>query len=899
MLNPILIVDDEQDYLDSVRRGLIGAGFKNLRLESDPRNAAAAVANGDRFDVALLDINMPWMDGLQLLERIKNTSPNTECLMVSAINEAKVAVDCLKKGAYDYLTKPVNRDDMVAAIRRALERKRLLEVIAVVKSEALPEIAPSRIPSALIARSEKMLRLLKEAELYASITVPLLITGQKGTGKETVARHIHDSGSQKGGPFVVLDLESLKGDQHLTALFGSEKGGGHIDQARKGTLFLDEISYLPSDVQAMLLKAMQENSYLRPGTSEKCPLDTRLIISTRLDPEALVSKGELRKDLYYFVKGSTLILPALKERRSDIPLLVEHFVSACAGDRDLAVAQDAMSTLCDYDFPGNIPELETVVKEMLARTTGSAITRDTLPDGIKAKIRVKFLAGLPAPKDILKNLNKDYLIRERWCPLELSGNRIVVIIDTLDDLMRRDEIQSVLKTKAVDFRPAEKEDIFKFIHHFYSKMGGEVELRDMIEKGIPDESGPVDDEPEITETDNIVPQIMNKIINEAFRRRASDIHIEPNPRERRVDIRFRIDGDLAPYEALPFNYRTALVSRIKIMAGMDITEKRLPQDGKIKFRCYNGETIELRVATLPIGGLEDTMLRLLATGELLRLEDVHLDPLNYEHLLAMSEKPHGLILCVGPTGSGKTTTLHALIEQIKRPALKIITIEDPIEISQPGIRQVQVNRKIGLDFSAAMRSFLRSDPDIIMVGEMRDPETAKIGTEASLTGHLVLSTLHTNDAPETVVRLLDMGLDPFHFGDSLVGIVSQRLVRSLCQRCRESYVPTEIEYRKILRTCGESFMSATLGITAREQLKLYRSQGCDACGGTGYWGRLAIHEVLVATDVIKRIIQKRGTVAEVRETAVSEGMTTLLQDGIKKAMKGLTDFDQLRRVSVR
>ena len=500
MQSAILIVDDEQDYLDSVRRGLIGAGFKNLRLESDPRNAAAAVANGDKFDIALLDINMPWMDGLELLERIKNTSPNTECLMVSATNEAKVAVDCLKKGAYDYLTKPVNRDDMVAAIRRALERKRLLEVIAVVKSEAPTEIAPSRIPSALVARSEKMLRLLKEAELYASITVPMLITGQKGTGKETVARLIHDTGSQKGGPFVVLDLERVEGNRHMEALFGNE-GGGHIDQARKGTLFLDEISYLPSDVQSMLLKAMQESGFTRPGTNEKCPLDARIIISTRLDPEALVGKGELRKDLYYFVKGSTLILPALKERKSDIPLLVEHFVSAYAGDRDLAVAQDAMSTLCDYDFPGNIPEMEAVVKEMVTKTTGGAVTRDTLPDSIRAKIRVKFLAGLPAPKDILKSLNKDYLIRERWCPLELAGNRIVVIIDTLDDLIRRDEIQAILKTKAVDFRPAEKEDIFKFIHHFYSKMGGEVELREMIEKGIPDESGPVDDEPEITETE--------------------------------------------------------------------------------------------------------------------------------------------------------------------------------------------------------------------------------------------------------------------------------------------------------------------------------------------------------------------------------------------------------------
>jgi type II secretory ATPase GspE/PulE/Tfp pilus assembly ATPase PilB-like protein/CheY-like chemotaxis protein len=899
MHNPILIVDDEQDFLDSARRGLLGAGFKTLRLESDPRNAAAAVENGDKFDVALIDINMPWMDGLQLLERIKNVSPDTECLMVSAVNEAKVAVECLKKGAYDYLTKPLNRDEMVAAIRRALERKRLLEVIAVVKSEAPTQISPSKISRAMIARSEKMLRLLKEAELYASISVPLLIIGQKGTGKETVARHIHESGPQKGGPFVVLDLESLQGDQHLEALFGSEKGGGHIDQARRGTLFLAEISYLPSNVQVLLLKAMQENSFVRPGTNEKCPLDTRLIISTRLDPEALVGKGELRKDLYYFVKGSTLILPTLRERKGDVPLLIEHYIGEYAGGRDMAISPDAMSTLCDYDFPGNISELESVVKEMLERSAGNVVTRDSLPDSIKAKIRIKFMAGFPVPLNLLKNMNKDYLIRERWCPLELAGNRVVVIIDNPDDIIRRDEIQTLLKTKAVDFRPADKEDIFKYIHHFYSKMGGEVELRDIIGKGIQDEFGPVDDEPEITETDNVVPQIVNKIINEAFRRRASDIHIEPNPRKRNVEIRFRVDGELTAYEDLPFNYRTALVSRIKIMANMDITEKRMPQDGKIRFRCYNGETVELRVATLPVGGLEDAMLRLLATGELVHMEDLQLDPMNYENLHSMSEKPYGLILCVGPTGSGKTTTLHALIEQVKKPTTKIITIEDPIEISQPGIRQVQVNRKIGLDFAAAMRSFLRSDPDIIMVGEMRDPETAKIGTEASLTGHLVLSTLHTNDAPETVIRLLDMGLDPFHFGDSLIGVISQRLVRKLCQRCRESYFPTEIEYRKILRACGEEFIATALGIEGREQLKLYRSQGCDACGGTGYWGRLAIHEVLVATDPIKKSIQLRGTVAEIREKAISEGMVTLLQDGIKKAMKGLTDFDQLRRISLK
>jgi DNA-binding NtrC family response regulator len=388
MHNPILMVDDEQDFLDSARRGLLGAGFRNVKLESNPIDAAAAVENGAKFDVALLDITMPGMDGLQLLERIKNASPDTECIMVSAVNEAKVAVECLKKGAYDYLTKPLSRDEMVAAIRRALERKRLLDVIAVVKSEVPPQISPGKISHVMIASSEKMLRLLKEAELYASITVPLLITGQPGTGKETMARHIHESGSRKDGPFVVADLENLKDDQYLDALFGSEKGNGHIDQARRGTLFLGEISYLPSNMQVMLLKAMQENSFVRPGTNEKCPLDTRLIISTRLDPEALVVKGELRKDLYYFIKGSKLILPPLRERKGDVPLLIEHYLGKYSGERDVAISPEAMSTLCDYDFPGNISELESIVKEMLEHTSGNVVTRESLPESVKKTIQV-------------------------------------------------------------------------------------------------------------------------------------------------------------------------------------------------------------------------------------------------------------------------------------------------------------------------------------------------------------------------------------------------------------------------------------------------------------------------------------------------------------------------------
>jgi type II secretory ATPase GspE/PulE/Tfp pilus assembly ATPase PilB-like protein len=280
------------------------------------------------------------------------------------------------------------------------------------------------------------------------------------------------------------------------------------------------------------------------------------------------------------------------------------------------------------------------------------------------------------------------------------------------------------------------------------------------------------------------------------------------------------------------------------------------------------------------------------------LENMELSERNYKELIGVAEKPYGMILCVGPTGSGKTTTLHAALRHINTPDRKIWTAEDPVEITQYGLRQVQVHPKIGFDFAAAMRSFLRADPDVIMVGEMRDFETAKIGVEASLTGHLVFSTLHTNSAPETIVRLLDMGIDPLNFADSLLGILAQRLVRTLCIKCKEAYHPSNDEYNEIVETYGpEQFEK--LNIPYTDELTLYRPKGCDICDGTGYKGRMAIHELLINTDHMKRLIQKRETVEVMRELATSEGMTTLLQDGLQKALKGFTDPKQVRRVCIK
>jgi type II secretory ATPase GspE/PulE/Tfp pilus assembly ATPase PilB-like protein len=353
------------------------------------------------------------------------------------------------------------------------------------------------------------------------------------------------------------------------------------------------------------------------------------------------------------------------------------------------------------------------------------------------------------------------------------------------------------------------------------------------------------------------------------------------------------------YQSVPFNYRSAIVSRIKIMSNLDITERRIPQDGKIKFKRLRGNDIELRVATIPTQGrVEDVVMRILAKGETMPIEEMALSPYNFDNTLKLLEKPYGMVLVVGPTGSGKTTTLHAALHHINKPERKIWTAEDPVEITQYGLRQVQINPKIGFDFAHAMRAFLRADPDVIMVGEMRDYETAKTGVEASLTGHLVFSTLHTNSAPETIVRLLDMGIDPLNFADSLLGILAQRLVKTLCKSCREAYHPEKKEYDEIVEHYGPELFE-TLNMPYNDDFKLYRSKGCEKCNQTGYKGRMGIHELLVATDSIKDLIQKHATVEELRDVAISQGMTTLLQDGIIKSINGYTDFNQVRRVCIK
>ncbi len=408
----------------------------------------------------------------------------------------------------------------------------------------------------------------------------------------------------------------------------------------------------------------------------------------------------------------------------------------------------------------------------------------------------------------------------------------------------------------------------------------------------------LDDEEEVVnvkEAEAGVSQLVNQIVLDGYRQGASDIHIEPNGKSRNVSVRFRIDGDCKTYQELPPIVRNSLVSCIKIMAKLDISERRKPQDGKIRFKLAD-QPIELRVATIPsVNNNEDVVLRILAASKPMPLDRIGLSARNLQGLNNVLAQPYGLILCVGPTGSGKTTTLHSALGHLNRVDMKIWTAEDPVEITQPGLRQVQVQPKIGFTFAAAMRAFLRADPDVIMVGEMRDHETASTAVEASLTGHLVLSTLHTNSAPETITRMLDMGLDPFTFADALLGVLAQRLARSLCQQCRVQERGTMQEYDELVEAYGEDLFAQDLGLSFSD-FTVYRSRGCQACGDSGYKGRLGIHELLVSDDAMKLAISKKSSVETIRSAAIERGMRGLVHDGIQKVIAGQTDLKQVLAV---
>ncbi len=518
-------------------------------------------------------------------------------------------------------------------------------------------------------------------------------------------------------------------------------------------------------------------------------------------------------------------------------------------------------------------------------------------------------------------LKREFVEEQRWIPLEESPEGLVVMcLDPEATRGSRIVPQVFPRLSKFAYRVTTQYEFDETVNQLLGggEAGSSIDqmLADLSDGPLDDDSGN-DNSLESAAADNELVKFVNKVIIDAYNQRVSDIHIEPLPGKAKTGIRFRIDGSLVPYVEVPAHFRQAMVTRLKIMCDLDISEKRRPQDGKIKFKKFGPLDIELRVATIPsAGGVEDVVMRILAAGEPIPLEKLGLTPHNKDRLESTVSKPYGLFYVCGPTGSGKTTTLHSILKFLNTPDTKIWTAEDPVEITQKGLRQVQINKKAGIDFALVMRAFLRADPDIIMVGESRDKETVSMGVEASLTGHLVFSTLHTNSAPESITRLLDMGMDPFNFADALLGILAQRLAKKLCD-CKETYTPDGEEIKTFLAEYAEelrhsSAWKADYPGEARKlyeswvktygdggKLKFYRARGCEKCNNTGYKGRLGLHELLIADDAVKKLIQERARVAEIFAQSVESGMRTLKMDGMEKIMMGLTDLKQVRSVCIK
>ncbi len=598
-------------------------------------------------------------------------------------------------------------------------------------------------------------------------------------------------------------------------------------------------------------------------------------------------------------------------------LIALGFISAAQLDDALARQQE------DRSVP---------LGELLVRS--GAVRRQDLRTALARKMGYPVVDAdaYPIEPEALRKLPLSAARRLGALPLQTLSGRLIVAIE---DPSRRDvldEIEFVAQCKVVPVLPA-ADQLDRSIAHAYQKHGlddgsvgapsdfagainfdegGTDRLLAALEQSN-DLGGASEDEAPIEQSDNSLVRLINTMIVEAHAQGVSDIHIETQPGREKVRIRFRRDGMLRPYLELPHTYRAALIARLKIMCDLDISERRRPQDGKIAFgRFVASCPIELRVATIPTAnGLEDAVLRILASARPIPLDELGMSPANLAALKQAVQRPYGMVLCVGPTGSGKTTTLHSALSFINTPERKIWTAEDPVEITQPGLRQVQVNPKIDWTFAKALRAFLRADPDVIMVGEIRDRETAQIAVESSLTGHLVLSTLHTNSAAETITRLLDMGMDPFNFADSLLAVLAQRLVRRLCPHCRTARPAHDDEVDEWVHDHLHAWTDAgdapshdavLAGWTARfagpdGRLQAWRAPGCDKCDHSGLRGRAGIHELLVVSREIRRLIQTGARAEQIQRQALAEGLRTLRQDGLEKVLAGITSIEEVRATS--
>ena len=527
------------------------------------------------------------------------------------------------------------------------------------------------------------------------------------------------------------------------------------------------------------------------------------------------------------------------------------------------------------------------------------ISENQLLVALAEKFRLEFidLDEITISREALDKVSQGMIERMQVLPIALHDTRLTVATATPTDHTISESLRFATNCQ-IELVCARATQIGEKIATLFDR--GEDTIKDLINElaEVVVEDGEVPELDMITESDSKVIKLVNKVLLDAHNKGVSDIHFEPGLGPEPLRIRYRRDGICYTVHQIAASYKKAVISRLKIVARLDIAERRRPQTGKIVLR-KNAERIEYRVEITPtIGGQEDAVLRVLTSVRGFSLDELGFSASNRQRFKSLLRKPYGIILCVGPTGSGKTTSLHSALAEINTPDTKIWTAEDPVEITQEGLRQVQVNAKIGFTFEEALRSFLRADPDVIMIGEMRDPATAKTAIGASLTGHLVFSTLHTNSAPETVVRLIEMGIDPFNCSDALLCILAQRLARRLCKQCKEPYHPSREEYDAYVEAYGaREFLQDDMPEFS-EDLTLMRKVGCKACDGQGYSGRIAIQELLVNSPEIKRAIKSGYGVEEISEIAIRQGMRNLRMDGIQKVFQGLTDLHQVNQVYI-
>jgi type II secretory ATPase GspE/PulE/Tfp pilus assembly ATPase PilB-like protein len=527
------------------------------------------------------------------------------------------------------------------------------------------------------------------------------------------------------------------------------------------------------------------------------------------------------------------------------------------------------------------------------------ITEEQLLSALASKFGLELvdLRQTPLNPAVRKRISRDMIEKMQIIPIDMRGTRLVVATSNPTDPTIAENLRFVANCP-IELVVAGSTQISELIADIFATSAGAVE--ELIDE-LDDIDVQVEEEQEVdkvTESDSKVINLVNKVLLDAHRRGVSDIHFEPGMGLLPLKIRYRKDGICTQVRQIAATYKAAIISRIKIIAKLDIAEHRRPQSGKIMIK-HGRERIEYRVEITPtIGGQEDAVLRVLSAARIFPLAELGFSAKNLERMRAAVQKPYGIVLCVGPTGSGKTTTLHSALAEINTPDRKIWTAEDPVEITQEGLRQVQVFPKIGLTFDEALRSFLRADPDVIMIGEMRDPVTSKTAINASLTGHLVFSTLHTNSAPETVVRLIEMGLDPFNFADAMLAIIAQRLTRRLCPQCKEPYHPQRSEYDELVEAYGPEQFKRDEMPAFSKGLTLMRAKGCEACDGQGYSGRIAVHELLVNSLQVKEAIKHSTKVDALKQISIEQGMSTLRMDGIQKIFLGLTDLTQINRVAI-